>query len=88
MTDDAWEAIHAFPTGARWSTVGEQGGLDVPGRRDQRYGEPGPLLVFVHGGAVVQAIAVTPPLQLGLDRAARFEVGEATVLVVEGAQMR
>lgn len=82
MTPFAWDAVYVYPTGSKWQTINEETGLDVSGRRDKRYGEPGPLLVFTSGGAVVEALAVTPPLQVGLDRAARLGAGEATVLAL------
>ena len=82
MTSFEWDAVHVFPTGSRWSGIRDETGLDPSSRRDERYGEPGPLLVFLSGDHVVTAIAVNPPLQLGVDGAARFGVDEAQVLAL------
>lgn len=82
MTPFEWDAVHAFPTGSKWSGIHEQTGLDASSRRDERYGEPGPLLVFLSGDEIVKVLAVNPPLQLGVDGIDRFGVDEAQVLAL------
>ncbi|MFT4978723.1 MAG: hypothetical protein ACI8S6_004633 [Myxococcota bacterium] len=79
VTPFVWDVVHAFPTGTSWEQVRERSSLDTSGQREARYLEPGPLLVFVRDDRVVSSLALTPPVQVGVDSVATFPASTATI---------
>ena len=68
MTHFAWDRVHLFGEGSEHRLIDATVGTEVFGDDDGRYPQPGTLLIFVHRGRVVHAVAATPPLYVGGDR--------------------
>ena len=79
LTDFAWERVHYFPEGTAKRDI--DAALGTPLMGDEGYwSQPGPLLVFVHEGAVVESIAALPPLHMA-GPTGPLTAAEATVRV-------
>ncbi len=75
-----WDRVFFFPEGTLRKEVMDAVGADVTGGAVGRLPQPGPLLVFVKGQVVVEAVYALPPLSLSSNGSV-FSADKATIRV-------